>query len=492
MQLSIKHRVVLTLNVLVILVGLTTGWIGVHYSGQVTERRLVNDALNNAVGLVTQMQLPLSPRLLQQLGQILDSEVIAWERDGSHLIGTTVGQPATEALTTAWQSGESFTWLRLGPDGELYRVALSDVPAGSGRPATAVLALLVPQKKLVEAKRHATRRITTAAVPVIAGATVIGLWLAWTIAAPISHISTTVRTLAERTVAAGTGDTAAARFEFGIPSTEMERLERGPPEVRALLHDVDRLLQCIQEMRARLTQHAQLVALGQFSATIAHELRNPLSGIRMNAEVLRDASAATGTDPDPSIDVILTEAERMRFFLDELLAMADPGKGRDTAQTASDADTAAYPAALATRIVAAVQPRLDALGVAAAIQIPEQLAVACPEQQVRSVLFNLVLNALDAMPDGGTLTLSAEAADKDSVRIEVRDSGSGIPDTVVGDVFAPFVTTKERGTGLGLHICRRLVETHAGQIGHERRNDVTVFWFALPRLDRAPSVNTPE
>jgi signal transduction histidine kinase len=118
----------------------------------------------------------------------------------------------------------------------------------------------------------------------------------------------------------------------------------------------------------------------------------------------------------------------------------------------------------------------------------DAVRVRAEETQMRQVILNLVLNALDAMPAGGTLTLATRAGDAGTVRFSVTDTGKGVRRPDSGDVFDPFVTTKPGGVGLGLYICRRNVERHGGPIGYDSSDDGTTFWFELPAADLSAEV----
>jgi signal transduction histidine kinase len=96
------------------------------------------------------------------------------------------------------------------------------------------------------------------------------------------------------------------------------------------------------------------------------------------------------------------------------------------------------------------------------------------------VLVNLVLNAMQAMPGGGRLRIRARSAGGDVVRLEVQDTGPGIPEDARPRVFQPFFSTREGGAGLGLALCKRVVEQHRGRIDFETSPSGTCFWLELP------------
>ena len=107
-------------------------------------------------------------------------------------------------------------------------------------------------------------------------------------------------------------------------------------------------------------------------------------------------------------------------------------------------------------------------------------AVRADAGKIRQVVLNLMLNALDAMPSGGRVTLAAEAAPGGRVRFSVSDTGGGVQVAVGTDIFEPFVSGKQGGTGLGLYVCRRIVRQHEGEIGYRTSPEGSTFWFELP------------
>jgi signal transduction histidine kinase len=121
-------------------------------------------------------------------------------------------------------------------------------------------------------------------------------------------------------------------------------------------------------------------------------------------------------------------------------------------------------------VPALLQADADARGVRIVLQVPPDLPPArLDKDQMKRVLMNLMVNGLEAMPRGGTLTVSASARE-DSLMLTAEDTGDGVPAELLQRVFEPYVTTKARGMGLGLPIARRIVEAHGGRIGVESRS----------------------
>jgi two-component system, NtrC family, sensor histidine kinase HydH len=214
----------------------------------------------------------------------------------------------------------------------------------------------------------------------------------------------------------------------------------------------------------------RLAALGELSASMAHEIRNPLGSIKGTAEIFRDGLGAEHKLHEFA-QILVKETDRLDAILGRYLdvarpAPADPGR----------ADLAAVLADL-VRLTSA---RARRAGVALVSEVPGGVpAAAIPEDALRQVLLNLVLNAIQALARGGQVTIAATAGEPQRLRrpdapvprrvvqLSVADNGPGIPPEEREHIFDPFYTTKPGGTGLGLAICQRIVQGYRGAIEFE-------------------------
>lgn len=241
-----------------------------------------------------------------------------------------------------------------------------------------------------------------------------------------------------------------------------------------------------KRLERRLEQANRVASLGRVAATIAHEFNNVLMGIQPFAEAMRRRAAAPD-DVRRAADQIVNSVARGKRVTQEILRFTQHSE----------------PALQTLRLdewVQQVLPELRGLaGKAVEVFIDaaeEPVTVRCDPAQMHQILTNLVINARDAMPAGGRITISIERArnsakDEDIARLTVRDTGSGIAADTLPLVFEPFFTTKRSGTGLGLAVTQQVIVRHGGSIEVESASGKgTAFIITLP-LTRAERVAAP-
>jgi two-component system sensor histidine kinase HydH len=209
----------------------------------------------------------------------------------------------------------------------------------------------------------------------------------------------------------------------------------------------------IIEIEEQLRRADRLSALGELSAGMAHEIRNPLGSIRGTAEILRDG--VTADDPKLEFaEILIREVDRLNGVLEDFLRFARPTPieyGRFSV-SAVVGDVLDLTRQQALRNHVEVRLALD-----------EDRDVPGQGEQIKQALLNLALNALQAMPDGGILEVSSMNLPQ-AVEIKISDNGPGVAPEDRQRIFNPFVTTRESGTGLGLAITQRIVHGHDGHI----------------------------
>lgn len=224
----------------------------------------------------------------------------------------------------------------------------------------------------------------------------------------------------------------------------------------------------------RLKKTERLTAAGQLSASLAHEIRNPLASISGAAGILARGHASAESRAE-CLEILTKESQRLNNLLTNFLEFARPRLPRLRAT-----EPAAIVASVAALAQHAARSRSVAVEVLTASPAPE---VWCDPEQIKQLLLNLVLNAVQASPEGGRVEIHCGASPA-GVNIEVRDQGPGIAPADRERIFEPFFTTKESGTGLGLAIAANIAEQHGGVLEVEENEPAgTVFRLVLPIAD---------
>lgn len=247
------------------------------------------------------------------------------------------------------------------------------------------------------------------------------------------------------------------------------RLERTHEALRA---EVRRLTDELQQKNRELARKNRLADLGQMAAHVAHEVRNTLVPVMLYLGLLRRRIA----DDASSLEIL----DKITSGMTALDATV-----HDLLHFTSDRDPQRRPFALRPLIddiLASLVPQLSAQTIAVRVEIPPADWVVADREMIRRAVLNLVLNALDAMPHGGTLTVRSRRQAR-SFELEVADTGPGLSAESLGRAFEPFYTTKPAGTGLGLAIVYRIAEVHGGRVsaGNQAEGGAR-FTLSLPVL----------
>ena len=198
----------------------------------------------------------------------------------------------------------------------------------------------------------------------------------------------------------------------------------------------------------------QMATLAQLATGVAHEIRNPLTSIKMLVQVNRAKFKEEGL-PTSDMELVEQEIRRMERSINHLLDYARPEKS----------ELRKFPVQQAVeKTIQLIEGRCNAQQVSLHAKLPDApLAIVGDPEQIQQLLLNLSLNALDAMPDGGDMHIDV-AREDDQVSVIVTDTGDGISEQMLDKLFTPFVTTKPNGVGLGLGICRRIASAHGGTL----------------------------
>jgi signal transduction histidine kinase len=217
----------------------------------------------------------------------------------------------------------------------------------------------------------------------------------------------------------------------------------------------------LEAAQAQLLQSEKMATVGQLTASIAHEINNPIAVIQGNLDLLRELLGASAEPARAELKLIDQQIERMRLIVTQLLQYARPTEYAGYVEAVAPAE------ALDSSLLL-VEHQLARSRIAVRREDGATRPVAINRQELQQVLINLLVNAAQAMPEGGRLTLTTRDWDAGpGVRIDVADTGPGLSPALLDKLFQPFVTSKSEGTGLGLWISRSIVERYGGELRAE-------------------------
>jgi len=226
----------------------------------------------------------------------------------------------------------------------------------------------------------------------------------------------------------------------------------------------------LNQLEERLRFADRLSILGELSASLAHEIRNPLGGIQGAAEILRKKIGPRSEDAE-FVEIQLREIRRLNQVVENYLALAK----KESVQFST------------TPFIQTVNDTIDLIRASARkknievhTHLPDySITLDMNDLQIQQVLLNLALNGIQAMPDGGILDIEV-STESEFALLKIKDSGHGIPEEFQDKLFNTFFTSKKEGTGLGLSIVKRIVQNHNGKVWFESSNDGTRFFVELP------------
>jgi two-component system nitrogen regulation sensor histidine kinase NtrY len=329
----------------------------------------------------------------------------------------------------------------------------------------AVLGVASSRAEMVETQNH----IRAIAYGVAAGgillAIVFSLWTAARVSRPIEELARAAE------------EVAGGNWDARVP-------ERGRDEVSVLARSFNHMTGELTSQRDRLMQAERVAAWRELARRLAHELKNPLFPLQLTVENLVRARALPASEFDEVFDestqTLAMEIANLKTIIGRFSDFSKMPKPQLERIDATDALNRIYSLyAVASGAASTAEGKMQfALDIAL-----EPMPLDADPELLHRALSNLVLNAMDAMPEGGKVTLGARPVDG-QIEIRVADTGSGLTAEECERLFTPYYTTKQHGTGLGLAIVQSVVADHAGTISVENRpGGGTVFVIALPRAD---------
>jgi len=256
---------------------------------------------------------------------------------------------------------------------------------------------------------------------------------------------------------------AAGNYKVRVPV-------EGGGEIGRLAETFNSMCASLSKAREDLIRQERIATIGRLSTSIIHDLRNPLAAIYGGAEMLVDTKLS-GAQVERLAANIYKASRQVQNLLQEL---ADVTQGRAHAREVCrlrEVVTAAYEPLAATA---------ESRGVSVQIDLEEDVELPLDRSPMERVFQNLLSNAIEAMPNGGSVSVRADRHDGEIV-VSVEDTGPGIPSSIADQLFEPFVTAgKKNGVGLGLALSRKTVVSHGGDLWSDPKEDGARFVIRLP------------
>jgi two-component system NtrC family sensor kinase len=432
--------------------------------------RLLNERDSSAPRLWLQAARQRRPRMLEEVRTKVDQihSVVPWETEGAALLRLLTELRRMQSLINHGERRYSdlYTTLDAGDRAGAERI-IGDLRANERSIDNAwrrVWEELVARIEVTSRRVAAQEEQAVAVLLALAGvAMLVGIAVTWwsqRVLSPLQRLQERVAAVARGELSEKLGPTA--HDEIGRLALEFERM------VKALVAREESL----REAQARLLQSERLAAIGRMAAHVSHEVRNPLSSIGLNVELLEEELHGANPETRELLHAVHREIERLRAVTEEYLRVARLPNPHLLPEHVADVVRGA---------VQLLRLELAAASVQVVLELDEDLPlVAMDEAQMRQVLINLLKNAREAMPQGGVVRVSARES-AGGVLLCVCDDGVGMEPEQKERIFDLFYTTKQRGSGLGLPLTQQIVVAHGGHIRCESSpGQGTVFTLFLP------------
>lgn len=461
MRLSLHHRIVLPFAAVAVIAISAVAWVAYDVTTTTAAARIRTDVAN-ATSVASRSGMALNPAILAAIKEATGADVITFSDRG--VIATTVAGPEREALTSRIINGASG---RLISSDAALVVELAGPPAvfasyrGVNNQPGTIVAVLKDTRDVERA--NATLRNTIVGAAAISLIVMIGAGqlVARQVTAPIGRL--------------------AAFAERVSTSHPNERAAAGDDEVGRLGAAFNGMLGRLDAAQAAVVSAEKLGLAGLMAARVAHDVRNPLSSIKMQTQLL-NASLTPGSESREMTEAMLHDISQVELVVGGLLEVARPRGLQTSPQRLND---------VIEGVLRQVAPQCRHRQITVERRLASDLPVMpLDADRLTHALMNVVINATEALREGGTLTVTSARSGAGDVLVVVDDDGVGIDAATAVRVFDPFVTTKPGGVGLGLVNAKAAIESHGGTITLAPRQPAgTRATIRLPLTPPAASTN---
>jgi signal transduction histidine kinase len=399
--------------------------------------------MEQVVGAISKSSYIQNPVILRHIKEIVKADIVLFERNGKILRSTLPESGDLQKLNSAiaGNAGKDLETMVLDFGGNRYR--------------TIVKTIILPQKGSVFLSlwmpKAAEERLKTGIILGIGAIAFLGILAMAAVAFLIAKsITAPVEELVKFTNRIAQGDLSE---KASVNSRN---------EIGRLAESFNHMIDQFKVFEEKLVESEKLATAGQLTAGLAHEIRNPLTSIKMLGQVLHKRLKDRSEDRK-MLGSLVKEIDRLDRIIQELIERTNPGElsrtWNDLNEPVAEVLQVVAESLHAQHILIEQHPSQD---------LPE---ILLDRKKLKGVIWNLVLNAMEAMPKGGQLIVATDIVDNAFVEISVADTGPGIAADDAEQFFQPFFTTKPEGVGLGLTMSRKIVEKHGGNLRLSNRLD---------------------
>ena len=434
-RLRLHHRIVIPFAVVALVATSVSALLALSVVSRQFQSRIQSQILNTA-DVISRGGFAFNPAILRSVKAITGADVITFDEAGE-IISSTVDRSRPELIRAVTTSPVAREARAAGPGGLVREMTCQSPCYVSYRPVIGrpgvLAAVIVESAESAAAIQAVSRTILLAALASTVALVLVSQLVARRVTAPIDNL---------------------VRFSQDVAGGTSRRATEGDDDIGRLGHAFNQMLDRMDESKQAKVRNEKLALAGLFAARVAHDIRNPLASMKINAQLLE---SAVKRDPKDAalVNAMLNDVSQMESVIRDLIELARPGELRRV------------PVDLNATIRAAIRQldiRLAHRKVRTTLLLPDRLPpISIDTERFGQVLTNVFVNAIDAMPDGGMLTVSTRSDGADFV-IEIDDDGVGIDPAMVARVFDPFVSSKPEGVGLGLVNAKAVVEGHGGRI----------------------------
>ena len=433
--------------------------------------RLMDERISRQTDRISRVlsnsEFVFNPIYLNKLKDIIEGDVIVFEKSGKIAV-STLSEKALSNFSKEINTDRLFSLLQKGEEKAVQKALNKSkypflliarplfLPAHPKKEM--ILCILSPLADVLNVKAKIANRMFLVGFFGLLLTLLFGYIISRSVARPIKELVVV------------TGEIANGNFESKAPLPSIE-------EIRMLASSINAMTDKLRKYEKQVVRSSQLAAAGKVTAAMAHEIRNPLSSIKMMTQLLRNRLM-----PEPEntklVESLLEEIGRVERIVKDLTDFMRPSELSLDIHDIND---------LIEEILPVIEPRLAHRKISMKKNLEPSLpGILIDKDKIKQVIWNLVLNAMDSMPDGGVIRVSArENTLAHRLEVIIEDEGYGINKETLDNIFAHFFTTKPEGLGLGLSTSREIVESHKGSLTVENRDEkgvrATISLPAEPR-----------